>query len=158
MLATVPLTAAAFAAFGDVIDVAGVVPLDINQGFAKRFDDLVGVDVTPEGGATKVSVFQAEPRPLPFEIKLMERHPLGSQMFYPLQDRPWLVVVCGDPLEVSSYRAFEVHGRQGVNYRRGVWHHPLLVYDHDSRFMIVDRKGPGHNLEEVWLTKPIILR
>ncbi len=59
----------------------------------------------------------------------MERHPLGSQAFVPLQDRPWLVVVCAAPDDLASYRAFTATGLQGVNYARNVWHHPLLVLD-----------------------------
>jgi ureidoglycolate lyase len=83
----------------------------------------------------------------------MERHPLGTQLFYPLQDRPWLVLVCTDPTDAATYRAFSASGRQGVSYARNTWHHPLLVLDPDSRFFIVDRKGPGANLEEVFLDK-----
>ena len=146
-----PLTPEAFRPFGDVIEMAGVAPITINQGFAERFNDLAHVDVTAEGGATNVSLFLCTPRPLPIAIKLMERHPLGSQIFFPLQDRPWLVLVAADVHDMASYRAFTASGRQGVNYARNVWHHPLLVLDAESRFIIVDRKGPGNNLEEVWL-------
>jgi ureidoglycolate lyase len=150
-LTPLPLTTSAFAPFGDVIDPADRVALSINQGFAERFSDLAHIDSVREGGCTSVSLFTAMPRPNPIAIKLMERHPLASQSFYPLQDRPWLVLVCADPLVPTSYRAFTATGRQGVNYRRAVWHHPLLVLDPDSRFLIIDRKGPGINLEEVWL-------
>jgi ureidoglycolate lyase len=73
-----------------------------------------------------------------------------------LQDRPWLVVVCGDSSDTASFRAFVASGRQGVNYARNVWHHPLLVVDADSRFMVVDRKGEGVNLEEKILDAPMI--
>ena len=62
---------------------------------------------------------------------------------------PWLIVVCADVHDASSYRAFTANGQQGINYARNAWHHPLLVLDSDSRFLIVDRKGPGNNLEEV---------
>ena len=86
----------------------------------------------------------------------MERHPLGSQIFFPLQDRPWLVLVAGDVHDFASYRAFTATGRQGVNYARNVWHHPLLVLDAESRFLIVDRKGPGNNLEEVWFAEDAV--
>ena len=72
-------------------------------------------------------------------LTFLERHPLGSQAFVPLQDRPWLVLVAGDVHEISSYRAFTATGRQGVNYARNVWHHPLLVMDADSRFLAVNR-------------------
>lgn len=153
-----PLTRAAFAPFGDVVDADGVTPKIINQGFAERFNDLAQIDVASEGGSTNVSLFTAQPRPLPVRIELMERHPLGCQLFYPLQDRPWLVLVCEDPADLFSYRAFAATGRQGVNYARYVWHHPLLVFDAGSRFLIVDRKGPGANLEEVMLEQPLQLR
>lgn len=146
-----PLTAQAFAEFGDVIEMEKAKPIAINQGFAARFNDLASIDVAREEGAVNISLFSGNPRPQPIAIKLMERHPLGSQLFCPLQDRPWLVLVCGDVQDFSSYRAFSASGRQGVNYARNIWHHPLLVFDTASRFLIVDRKGPGNNLEEVWL-------
>ena len=98
------LTRQAFAPFGDVIEMAGV-PLSINQGFADRFDDLCKVDVG-ETGTAKVSLFEVWSRPMPIKIDLMERHPLSSQAFYPLQDEEWLVLVCTDPLKVNSYRYF----------------------------------------------------
>lgn len=145
-----PLSKAAFAGFGDVVETDGAAHFTINQGFAERFDDLAQVDVSAEGGAVNISLVSASPRPLPIAIRLMERHPLGSQIFLPLQDRPWLVVVAGDPRDASSFRVFSARGHQGVNYARNVWHHPLLVFDRDSRFVLVDRKGPGNNLEEVW--------
>ncbi len=146
-----PLDRAAFQDFGEVIETAGAASFPINQGFAERFNDLAHVDVAAEDGAVNISIVSASPRLLPIAIRLMERHPLGSQIFLPLQDRPWLVVVAGDPRDAASFRVFAAKGRQGVNYARNVWHHPLLVFDRDSRFLVVDRKGPGNNLEEVWL-------
>jgi ureidoglycolate lyase len=146
-----PLTAAAFKPYGDVIETAGTAPKIINQGFAQRFNDLC--DVAVGDGAVNVSLFTANPRPTPIAIKLMERHPLGSQAFIPMQDQPWLVLVCDDPRDLTTYHLFAATGRQGINYARNVWHHPLLVYDAGSHFLIVDRKGPGDNLEEVWLSE-----
>lgn len=139
------LTRAGFAPFGEVIEIDGAQHYPINQGFAERFNDLARVDAE----TANVSIVVAKPRPKPIAITLMERHPLGSQIFYPLQDRPWLVVVCGNPKDRASFRAFSATGRQGINYARSTWHHPLLVLDADSRFLVVDRKGPEANLEEV---------
>ena len=156
LLSPEPLTREAFRPFGDVIEMEGAAHFTINQGFAERFNDLAYVDVAMEGGSTNVSLFLGTPRPRPIEIRLMERHPLGSQIFFPLQDRPWLVLVAGDVHDFASYRLFTATGRQGVNYARNVWHHPLLVLDAGSRFLIVDRKGPGNNLEEVWLAEDAV--
>ena len=148
-----PLTKSAFAPFGDVVETEGSMPVEINQGFATRFNHLADIDVTSGGTRVNISLFNARPRPLPIDIKVMERHPLGSQLFFPLQDRPWLVLVCADPRDLESYRAFTASGRQGVNYARNVWHHPLLVLGEAERFLIVDRAGGG-NLEEIWLDAP----
>lgn len=146
-----PLTKAAFAPFGDVVESSGAEQIAINQGFASRCNELANIDVSIDDGAVNISLFAADPRPSPIAIKLMERHPLGSQLFFPLQDKPWLVLACADPGDPRSYRAFRASGRQGVNYARNVWHHPLLVLEAGERFIVVDRKGPGANLEERWL-------
>jgi len=151
MIAIEPLTKSAFARFGDVVALDGAERIGINQGFAERVNGLARIDVGAGGGGVNVSIFTARARPLPLAVKLMERHPLGSQLFYPLQDEAWLVLVCDDPRDPSSYRGFAASGRQGVNYARGIWHHPLLVTGDDHRFIVIDRAGPGDNLEEVWL-------
>ena len=146
-----PLTKTAFAAFGDVVEMEGAPTFTINQGFAERRNGLANVDIVSEGGSTNIGLVVAKPRSFPMTVQLMERHPAGSQIFFPLQDRPWLVLVCTDPRDETSYRAFSATGRQGVNYAKNIWHHPLIVFDRDSRFLVVDRGGPGKNLEEFLL-------
>jgi ureidoglycolate lyase len=152
-----PLTKQAFAPFGEVIETEGVIPLSINQGYAQRFNDLANVDIAMEGGQTNISWFVASLRPVPIAINMMERHPLGSQLFAPLNGADWLVVVCTDPRDAASYRAFAAKGHQGVNYARNCWHHPLLVLREASPFLVVDRKGKGDNLEEYWLDETMQL-
>jgi len=152
VLKTEPLTREAFAPFGEVIEIAGAHHYPINENTTERFHDLARVDTGAEGGRPLINVFRGQPRPRPIAIRLMERHPLGSQAFYPLQDRDYLVVVA-DPRETltpQSLRAFRATGRQGVNYGRNVWHHPLLVLEPDHDFLVIDRGGAGENLEEVW--------
>jgi ureidoglycolate lyase len=159
-LAIEPLTREAFAQFGDVIELDGAKQIPINLGTTIRFHDLAHVDVTDEGGRTLVNLFRGQPRVLPFEVKMMERHPLGSQAFIPLNDKPYLVVVAprGELVE-SEIRAFVTSGWQGVNYAKGVWHHPLLSLGEVSDFIVVDRGGEGLNLHELdlreslWLTE-----
>ena len=148
-----PLTKQAFAPFGDVIETEGAEHFFINQHFAERFNNLANVDVGDEGGSVNISIAAATPRPKPIAIKLMERHPLGSQIFYPLQDEDWLVLVCGDPMIETTYRLFRASGQQGINYKKNAWHHPLLVFN-PGKFLIIDRKGPESNLEEVGLVHP----
>ncbi|WP_321934848.1 ureidoglycolate lyase [Paraburkholderia sp. J8-2] len=155
-----PLTREAFAPFGDVIELAGAKQIPINLGTTIRYHDLAKVDVTDEGGRTLVNLFRGQPRELPFEVKMLERHPLGSQAFVPLNEKPYLVVVApaGD-LDVTQIRAFVSRGWQGVNYAKGVWHHPLIALGEVTDFIVVDRGGDGLNLNEqnlpesLWLTQ-----
>jgi ureidoglycolate lyase len=150
-----PLTPAAFASFGQVVETADHSVITINEGFAERVNALAKVETEGDGAIVNISLFTARKRTAPILIRMMERHPLGSQLFYPLQDRDWLVVVCTDPQDQASFRAFRASGRQGVNYARNIWHHPLLVLSDNERFFVVDRGDasvhPANNLEEAWL-------
>ncbi|WP_186146810.1 ureidoglycolate lyase [Burkholderia gladioli] len=154
------LTRAAFAPFGDVIETEGARQIPINLGTTIRFHDLARVDVAEQGGHTLVNLFRGQPRALPFEVKMLERHPLGSQAFLPLSERPYLVVVApAGELDPAQIRAFVSNGWQGVNYAKGVWHHPLIALGEVSDFVVVDRGGEGWNLNEqmleesLWLTE-----
>lgn len=146
-----PLTAAGFAAYGDVIETEGRDHYPINAGMAERYSDLAAVDVGAAGGRPLISLCRAQPVNLPLRLRLMERHPLSSQAFVPLSRTPFLIVVApaGASLRSEDIRAFRSNGRQGINYRAGTWHHPLLALDEASEFLIVDRGGDGANCDEI---------
>lgn len=153
-IAIEPLSPEAFAPFGDVIELSDRArQFNINEGFATRFHDLAHVDVLDQGGRPIINIFRAVPRAMPMQLRVLERHPLGSQAFVPLSQRPYLVVVAPAiaPLENLSIRCFLAQPGQGVNYAKGTWHHPLIALDGASDFLVVDRGGqPGdHNLDEV---------
>jgi ureidoglycolate lyase len=153
-----PLTRAAFAPFGEVIALEGARHFPINLGTTERYHDLAKIDVGDQGGRPLVNVFRGQPRTLPFEVTMMERHPLGSQAFIPLNEAPYLVVVApAGELDAAALRAFVTRGWQGVNYAKGVWHHPLLVLDSVSDFIVIDRGGEGVNLHEQDLPEPVWL-
>jgi ureidoglycolate lyase len=154
-----PLTAASFAPFGDVIAVDATRPhFSINGGNTERYHDLAALDPGPDGRMI-VSIFRGQPRALPFSVEMMERHPLGSQAFMPLTGEPYLVVVArpGPAPGPDDLRAFLAQPGQGVNYAPGTWHHPLLALDRICDFLVVDRKGPGDNCDEVAIVPPVRL-
>jgi ureidoglycolate lyase len=151
LLQSRPLTASAFASFGEVIETEGRTSRWINNGTCERFDDLALVDVASESGRPLISIFRAAPRSLPFQVQSLERHPLSSQAFYPLQPLPFLIVVAEDgagPV-APRMRVYLSSGRQGVNFRRNTWHHELLALYQTSLFLVVDRGGPGENCEQL---------
>lgn len=146
-----PLTAEAFAPFGEVLDTSGRPPISINQGMTERYHALARVDAEGEDGHALINIFQALPYPAAPLLREMERHPLGSQAFMPLQGQSFIVVVAppGDTVRAQDLRIFVTDGHQGVNYHRGVWHHSLITLGAPSRFLVVDRGGAGHNCEVV---------
>jgi ureidoglycolate lyase len=160
VLAAVALTAEAFAPFGDVIETVGHTPRLINEGTSERFDDLAPVDVLANGGRPLISIFKATPRPLPFRVKGLERHPLSSQAFYPLDGLPFLVVVAepddGRPWS-GRIRAFRAAGNQGVSYRRNTWHHALLALERTCHFLVIDRGGSEENCDEVIVDPAVVV-
>jgi len=151
-----PLTAAAFAPFGQVIAAAGPPSFFINNGRCGRYHDLARPDIRGDGGAVALSVGRSDPVSLPYRLTLLERHPLGSQAFVPMAATRMLVIVApdaggrpGEPL------AFVSTAGEGVQYHAGTWHGvlaPLAAGAAD--FLIVDRIGPGANLEEHTLAQP----
>lgn len=149
ILTVQPISASAFAPFGEVIEADPTRMRLINGGTTERFHALFSPEVTGEGGHVVVNLFRGQPRAFPYAVTMMERHPLGSQSFSPLDGRPYLVAVSEDEDgRPGRPQVFLARGDQGVNYRRNTWHHPLMAVGEVSNFLVVDRDGPGHNLEE----------
>jgi len=153
-----PLTAQAFAAFGDVIEARSDTVISINQGTSQRFHDLARVDVASGEGHPLVNIFRALPYPEPLTLSMMEKHPLGSQLFMPLQEHTYLVAVAraSDQVSAGDITVFSASGNQGVNFRPGTWHHPLLVLAQQD-FLVVDRGGKGDNLVEQDLDQSVLI-
>jgi ureidoglycolate lyase len=151
-LPIVALTAAAFAPFGEVIEPAAAAAVQsINAGTAQRFHDIARID-PGEGGRVLLSIVRARARTLPFELELLERHPLGSQAFVPLDPATRYLVVVAASAEATP-RAFIAGHGQGVNFAAGTWHHPLLALDRSCDFLVLDRGGEGDNCDEVRLPR-----
>jgi ureidoglycolate lyase len=158
-LASQALSAEAFAPFGEVIDLENAKQLSINQGLTTRYHDLFNIDTAEQGGRTIVSVFRSSPLPLPHKVEVMERHPLGSQAFLPIDDDPFLVLVGGpgDALNDEDLILFHTNGKQGVNFFKNTWHHFQICLGRTRDFIVIDRGGSGENLEELKLTQEIFI-
>ncbi len=154
-----PPTKEAFAPFGDVIETDGSDHFMINNGSTMRFHRLADVQTAQPEDKAIISIFRAEALPMPLTIGMLERHPLGSQAFVPLLGNPFLIVVApvGDEPESEATRAFVSNGRQGVNYHRGVWHHPVLTIEKRDDFLVVDRSGEGNNCDEHYFAESQLL-
>ena len=142
-----PITKENFSKFGDMITTANIKPIEINDGYAKRFDGIANLNTSQDNGETIISIFSALKRTFPMKIDMMEKHPLGSQAFIPMKQTTFLVLVApeGNKPDLNKIEAFIVPQEIGVNYNPGTWHFPLIATE-DMNFLVVDRKGSGDNL------------
>ncbi|TCL10009.1 ureidoglycolate lyase [Shimia isoporae] len=151
---TKPLTTEDFAPFGEVITLRASPDKLINQGLCGRHHDLASLDFT-DGGRAGISLFDAEPRALPYELTMMERHPNGSQAFLPMTQHPFLVIVAPDDTgRPGMPKAFLTSPGQGINFYRNTWHGVLTPLHAPGLFAVIDRIGDGPNLEEFWFDEP----
>ena len=136
-----------FKKFGDMITTSGIKPLEINDGYAKRFDGIANLNTKKDNGESTISIFSALKRSFPMKVDMMEKHPLGSQAFIPMKETVFLAFVApeGDEPDLNKIESFIIPNGIGVNYNAGVWHFPLIATE-DMNFLVVDRLGDGDNL------------
>ena len=142
-----PITKENFSKFGDMITTDNIKPIEINEGYAKRFDGIANLNTSKDNGETTICIFSALKRSFPMKIDMMEKHPLGSQAFIPMKQTTFLVLVApeGNKPDLNKIEAFIIPQDIGVNYNPGTWHFPLIATE-DMNFLVVDRKGSGDNL------------
>ena len=136
-----------FKKFGDLISAKKVKPININNGYAKRFNNLCRINTSFKNGSTIMSIFSAKKRKFPMNIKMMEKHPLGSQAFIPMSETTFLVFVAPKSKKpnIKKIKSFIVPKQTGINYKPGIWHFPLISTK-NMNFLVIDRKGIGNNL------------
>jgi len=154
-IALQPLTADAFAPFGDVLEATGEPDKIINAGMCGRFHDLANLDFTGKGARAGINLFRSKARTLPYTLDMVERHPLGSQAFIPMSSDQFMVIVAPDDGGTpGTPLAFLSGPGQGVNYHRNTWHGVLTPLVDNALFAVVDRIGDGSNLEEHTFDEP----
>lgn len=154
VIQTHPLTSENFAPFGEVLEAVDNPDKIINQGLCGRWHDQARLDFSPDGRAG-ISIFKAQPRSMPYQFDMVERHPDGSQAFIPMGEDPFLVIAALDKNGLpQTPMAFVTNGTQGINFRKGVWHGVLTPLHPPGLFAVVDRIGPTRNLEEYWFDIP----
>ena len=143
----IKITRRNFAMYGDLISSDNIKPMDINAGYAKRFDNLAKINTSIDKGKTILSIFSALKRTFPMKIDMMEKHPLSSQAFIPMKETIFLSFVApeGELPRIDKIESFIIPPKIGINYKPGIWHFPLIATE-NTNFLVIDRKGSGENL------------
>lgn len=148
-LQALPLTSERFAPYGQIIESSRSATNAMNDARFERFDDLCNIELANDGEVSVCIARCRTPTSLPLRLDMVERHPLGSQAFIPLQPARMVVVVAppGEGVMIDDLRAFVTNGRQGFNYRRGTWHMPLIAFEEGVEFLLIERGGNEANCE-----------
>lgn len=135
-----PITAAAFAPFGTLIDVATKAPEAINDGTTQRHSDLATLDLRGPGRDPVLGIYVARARRLPLTIAKLERHREAAQVFLPLGDHRFIVLVAAgeEAPDWQRIEAFITAPGQGVSLNRGCWHHGLVALGDGDRFAVLE--------------------
>jgi ureidoglycolate lyase len=154
------LTREAFAPFGDVVTAGLGAGRDTNLGTALRFDWSAALENARPGARPNLAVFRSTPQALPFRVTLLERHAHSTQVFAALRAARWLVIVApgapdGGP-DPAGLRAFVAQQGEAINFRRGTWHHPVIVLDEPAELlMLAWEDGGAGDCEERALARPV---
>ena len=136
-----------FSKFGQIIDTSKKTYFRINNGYAKRYDNLGKINTSTKKGKAIVSIFSAKKRRFPMKIDMMEKHPLGSQAFIPMKETSFFAFVApkGNRPNLKKIKSFKIPKQTGINLNPGIWHFPLISTK-NMNFLVIDRKGKGKNL------------
>ena len=134
-----PLSASAFAPFGDVLQFDPAKARAVNGGNARRADRPARL--TFSAGQPRLAVFRVGTQNLPLLVPLLEQHPTSSQAFLPVTADRFLIVVAphrpGGSPDIAQAEAFIGQRSQGINYHSGVWHAPIVALDAGGDFLML---------------------
>jgi ureidoglycolate lyase len=151
-IAARPLTAEAFAPYGQVLQGTG--PVTERKEFASRMQNG---RPHAKPNMTYMKVLPASGRVL---VRAVERHPFSNQTFVPLNGTRHLVAVCpsapdGSPV-VERLEVFVASGSQAVNYDANVWHAPRTALSAPGEFVMFRwDDGGAQDTELMVLTTPV---
>ena len=160
-----PLQREAYRPYGDVVAAdPRLASVSANRGTARRFDRLGELEnLRPGRAIPNLCVFRAEPSAAnPFPVRMLERHRDSTQLFIPMAGAErYLVIVCEGPdaPDLRTLKAFVAGPAQGMTYRPGIWHHPLIALDRQSDFAcVVYEDGSAGDGEERAISPAVSVR
>ena len=138
----------AFQLFGQVLES----PAEPGR---RYFNDIL--ESSRENASVDLSIITISPLDrLPMRATVLERHPHSSQTFIPIKVSRYLVTVApnkpdGTP-DLNQVKCFLADGKQGITYRRGVWHHDMTVLDETAEMAVLmwcDGAGEDEEFREL---------
>lgn len=137
-----------FSLFGDFITTRNKISENINKNTTQSFFDLANIEILGENNDVRLNIFNTKKRIFPLNIDMLEMHPLSSQVFLPMSKTDFIVLVA--PIDIkpdlNKIECFKITNGDGVNFKSGVWHFPLISTK-DTQFITIDKKDAKKNIE-----------
>lgn len=152
------MDALAFAPYGALIDAASAKPEFINDGSTARHSGLATLDLREPDRDPVIGIYIARARQFPLAITKIERHGQAAQVFIPLGEQRFVVVVAPgqDAPDWDRIEAFVTAPGQGVCLHRGCWHHGLVALSDGDRFAVIE--GGNYRSDTIEVASPVPIR
>jgi ureidoglycolate lyase len=154
------LDSAAFSSFGEIVSVGRGASTLVNEGRALRHDNLVPFDHRTDATLPALSLYQVSASRLPFTVELFECHPHSGQLFLPMMNGQFLVVVAPDREgrpDLDDAKAFVPGPGVGIYYQPGIWHVPIAALETDTLLAMVMWEGTETATVEYRLEHPLLI-
>ena len=137
-----------FSLYGDLITIKDKNSEGINNNTTHSYFDLANIQISGEDKNVRLNIFDAKKRIFPLKIDMLEMHPLSSQVFLPMSNNDFIVLVApiAPKPDLKKIEIFKVSNGDGINFKTCVWHFPLISID-DAKFITVDKKDEKKNID-----------
>lgn len=137
-----------FSIYGDLITTRNKISENINKNTTQSFFDLANIEILGEDKNVRLNIFNSKKRIFPIIIDMLEMHPLSSQVFLPMSITNFIVLVApiNTKPDLSKIEYFKISNGDGINFKSGVWHFPLISIN-DAQFITIDKKFAEKNIE-----------
>ena len=137
-----------FFLYGDLISIKDKNSEGINNNTTHSYFDLANINILGEDNNVRLNIFDTKKRIFPLKIDMLEMHPLSSQVFLPMSNIDFIVIVApiSPKPDLNKIKIFKVSNGDGINFKPCVWHFPLISIQ-DAKFITIDKKDAEKNID-----------
>lgn len=145
-LVTKQISESAFKKYGYVLDYKNANPQPINNGTCIKYDLKYNLKTLGLEGDYHAKIYISEKMRFPLKIEILERHPKGIQMFYPVNNTPFIVIVAPPSINIDENKieSFFVPEGVGIILNAGSWHHSLLALADNASYLVIENDVNGN--------------
>lgn len=135
-----------FSNYGELISINNNEPE--NAQTPQFHFDLARIEVLGNNSDARLNIIKTTKKNFPLKIDMMEMHPFSSQVFLPMSETDFIVLVA--PIDkkpdLDKIEVFKISKGDGINIKSSIWHFPLISTQ-NAQFITIDKKDAKTNIE-----------